>query len=66
MTEKLSEAQRIANTLPWDDRIPMITDNNFQQLIFNETFATPEEEEARLWFLVVYATHKILRHDTEI
>lgn len=60
MTERVTEAQRKANMLPWDDRIPMITDDNFEQLIFNETFATPEEEEARLWFLVVYATRWIL------
>ena len=65
MTEKLLEAQRTANDLPWDERIPMIRDDNFQQLIFNETFATQEEEEARLWFLVVYATHKIQHHGTE-
>jgi len=58
MAEKLSEAQRIANTLPWDERIPMIRDDNFQQLIFNETFATPEEEEARLWFLIVTVTRE--------
>jgi hypothetical protein len=56
MTEKLAEAQRQANDLPWDDRIPMIRDDNFEQLIFNETFATEEEEEARLWFLMVYAS----------
>jgi hypothetical protein len=65
MTEKLTEAQRKAYDLPWDDRIPMIRDDNFETLIFNETFDTPEEEEARLWFLVVYALHLIQYFDAE-
>ena len=59
MTEKLTEARQKGSELPWDDRIPMIRDDNFEQLIFNETFDIPEEEEARVWFLVVYAIHAI-------
>ncbi|KAF8592583.1 hypothetical protein K439DRAFT_1625932 [Ramaria rubella] len=55
MTERLAEAQRKAE-LPWDDRIPMIRDDNFEELIFNESFATPEEDEVRIWFLVVTIT----------
>jgi len=56
ISEKLEEAQRKAAQLPWDDRIPLITDDNYEDLIFNENFATSEEEEARLWFLVVTVT----------
>jgi len=56
ISERLEEAKRKAAELPWDERIPMIRDDNFEQLIFNETFATPQEEEARLWFLVVTVT----------
>lgn len=54
ITEKLREAQQKVTDLPWDERIPMIRDDNFEQLIINEAFATPEEEAARVWFLVVY------------
>ncbi|KAJ3555875.1 hypothetical protein NM688_g2336 [Phlebia brevispora] len=36
----------------WDPRVPLITDNNYQEVIVNETL-TAEEEERRTWFLVI-------------
>ena len=53
ITEKLAEAEQRAQ-LPWDERIPLITDANYEELLFNETFTTPEEEEERVWFIIVY------------
>lgn len=52
VTEKLAEAQE-KSKLPWDDRITMITDSNYEELIFNEEFVTPEEEAERVWFIIV-------------
>jgi hypothetical protein len=36
----------------WDSRIPLITDENYDDMIVNETL-TLEEEKDRVWFLVV-------------
>jgi len=51
ITERLTEAA--VNAQLWDDRIPLITDDNYGDLIVNETL-TAEEEEERVWFLVMY------------
>ena len=37
---------------PWDERIPFITDENFEELIVNEPL-TEQEEKDRLWFIVM-------------
>lgn len=37
----------------WDPRIPLITDDNYESLIVNETFFSEEEERERVWFLIV-------------
>ena len=37
----------------WDPRVPLIHDDNFDELIVNEEL-TPEEEKSRTWFLVMY------------
>ena len=37
----------------WDPRIPLITDDNYESLIVNESFSSEEEERERVWFLVV-------------
>ncbi|KAJ7579751.1 hypothetical protein C8J56DRAFT_834456 [Mycena floridula] len=50
ITEKLA----IANDNGWDPRIPLITDNNFNELIVNEAL-TEEEEKERVWAIVVSA-----------
>ena len=36
----------------WDERIPLITDSNYADLIVNEQM-TPGEEEERVWFLIM-------------
>lgn len=37
----------------WDDRIPLITDDNYEDLIVNEQFASDEEAAKRAWVLVM-------------
>lgn len=39
----------------WDERIPLITDENYAEMIVNETL-TPEEEKERVWFLIITVT----------
>ncbi|KIK95339.1 hypothetical protein PAXRUDRAFT_827141 [Paxillus rubicundulus Ve08.2h10] len=39
----------------WDARIPLITDSNYADMIVNEEM-TPEEEENRVWFIVITVT----------
>ncbi|EJD53657.1 hypothetical protein AURDEDRAFT_80183 [Auricularia subglabra TFB-10046 SS5] len=39
----------------WDERIPLIYDETFENVIVNEKL-TPEEEKERVWFLVVCAS----------
>lgn len=40
----------------WDPRVPLITDDNWDELIVNESL-TKEEEERRTWFLVMYVPY---------
>ncbi|KAI0691380.1 hypothetical protein BC835DRAFT_1547400 [Cytidiella melzeri] len=47
-------AAQTANEL-WDERIPLIHDDNFDELIVEESL-TPEEELDRLWFLIISTT----------
>jgi hypothetical protein len=37
----------------WDGRIPLITDENYENLIVNETFSSEGEEKERVWFLIM-------------
>ena len=37
----------------WDKRIPLITDDNYESLVVNETFSNEEEERERVWFLIM-------------
>lgn len=37
----------------WDERIPRITDDNYQDLIVNEEFESEEEAAKRAWVLVM-------------
>ncbi|RXW25174.1 hypothetical protein EST38_g694 [Candolleomyces aberdarensis] len=37
----------------WDERIPLITDANYQDLIVNEEFASDEEASKRTWALII-------------
>ncbi|KAI0053725.1 hypothetical protein FA95DRAFT_1530661 [Auriscalpium vulgare] len=54
ITERLAAAHE-ATKLLWDERIPLITDDNFKDLIVEEEL-TPEEERDRVWLLIVTAT----------
>jgi len=50
LTESLEAAK--ASSDIWDDRIPLITDDNYNDLIVNEVLTT-EEEKDRVWFLII-------------
>ncbi|TFK72000.1 hypothetical protein BDN72DRAFT_816596 [Pluteus cervinus] len=50
ITERLAQQ----SVLPWDERIPLITDDNFADLIENEQLSQ-EEAEQRVWMLVITA-----------
>jgi hypothetical protein len=42
----------------WDERIPLITDDNYDDLIVNESL-TELEEIDRVWIIVMYVSHHI-------
>lgn len=48
----------ISQDVAWDKRIPLITDVNFADVIVRESM-TPEEEEQRVWFLVMYVPRSL-------
>lgn len=52
VTAAKEEAERRKADM-WDSRIPLITDDNYESLIVNETFSSEQEEGDRVWFLVV-------------
>jgi hypothetical protein len=52
VTEQLAAARERAAKLPWDERIQMITDDNYDHLIKNEDLDW-DEEKKRVWFMVV-------------
>ena len=52
LTAAKEEAERRKANM-WDSRIPLITDDNYESLIANETFSSEQEERDRVWFLVV-------------
>ena len=51
ITERIEKVKQAADF--WDHRVPLITDDNFNELIVNEEL-TPEEEISRVWFVVMY------------
>ena len=51
----MSDAVARGGLSPWDERIPLITDENYGELIVNETL-TAQEERERIWFLIVYVS----------
>jgi hypothetical protein len=59
ITERLEETK--ANAQFWDDRIPLITDDNYGDMIVNETL-TAGEEGQRMWFLVMFVTRLVIWH----
>jgi len=54
ITDQLAAAR--AKASPWDERIPLITDDNWDDMVGNETL-TAEEEEKGIWFLIITATN---------
>ncbi|KAK0207008.1 hypothetical protein DFS33DRAFT_1318408 [Desarmillaria ectypa] len=51
----ITERLEAAEVLPWDNRIPLITDNNYEEMIVKEEL-TEEEEEERVWALLISAS----------
>ncbi|KAI0774554.1 hypothetical protein C8Q74DRAFT_1438652 [Fomes fomentarius] len=41
---------------PWDDRIPLITDENYEDVVVNEQFKSEEEARDRVWIFVISVT----------
>ncbi|KAG7447652.1 uncharacterized protein BT62DRAFT_930677 [Guyanagaster necrorhizus] len=48
----ITERLEAAEVLPWDNRIPLITDENYEEMIVNEEL-TEEEAEERIWALLI-------------
>jgi hypothetical protein len=42
----------------WDERVPLITDDNYDDLIVNEPL-TEQEEIDRVWIIVMYVSYHI-------
>lgn len=58
----ITERLQAVNKAPWDERITLLTDSNFEELVVNETL-TAEEEQERVWAIVmlvlrVYCTYR--------
>ncbi|KAJ7018373.1 hypothetical protein C8F04DRAFT_1016341 [Mycena alexandri] len=51
----ITERLEAAAVMPWDMRVPLITDENYSDMVVNEEL-TPEEEEKRVWAIIVSAT----------
>lgn len=57
ITERVALQQKI-----WDDRVELITDDNYNDLIVNEPM-TPEEEKERVWIFVMCVDYvKFVEH----
>jgi hypothetical protein len=50
LSQNLNTSAQLAEI--WDPRVPLIHDDNYNDIIVNEEL-TPEEEKARTWFLVM-------------
>lgn len=55
----ITERLEAAAVMPWDTRVPLITDENYFDMVVNETL-TEEEEENRVWVIVVYVQRPYL------
>ena len=55
----MTDVVKRGSTLPWDPRIPLITDDNYDEMIVNEVM-TEEEEKDRAWFLIMYVLTSLL------
>ena len=55
----ITERMEIASLAKiWDERIPLITDDNYDDLIVNEAL-TEQEEIDRVWIIVMYVSSHI-------
>lgn len=52
ITEKLEAARELAKI--WDERIPLIDDTNYEDIVVEEQFESLEEEKDRIWFIAMY------------
>ena len=52
VTQHLDAVSQRVNEKPWDPRVPMITDENWEDMVLNEPLF-PEDEKDRTWFMVV-------------
>jgi hypothetical protein len=52
ITERVDSV--IQDSQIWDPRVPLITDENYRDLIINEEMSI-EEQEKRTWFLIISA-----------
>lgn len=59
LSSSLAKAEAAAYYELWDKRIPLIHDDNYEEVIVNEPL-TPEEEAERVWFLIMYACSSYL------
>lgn len=51
----ITERVELANSNKlWDERIPLITDHNYEDIIVNEQL-TEQEEKDRVWMIVMFA-----------
>ncbi|KAI9000735.1 hypothetical protein BD414DRAFT_404025 [Trametes punicea] len=48
----ISQAVAQSGTTLWDPRVPLITDENYEELVVNEPL-TEEEEKDRVWFIII-------------
>lgn len=53
----ITERIEAAGVSPWDDRIPLITDENYVDVVVNEKM-TEEEERDRVWVIVMYVRRR--------
>lgn len=51
ITDKLANASKALDV--WDKRVPLITDENYEDIIVNEEM-TEEEARDRVWFLIMF------------
>lgn len=51
ITEKLEAAREMAKI--WDERVPLLDDSNYEDIVVEEQFESLEEEKDRIWFIAM-------------
>nr|GAT59704.1 predicted protein [Mycena chlorophos] len=49
----ITERLQAVTTKFWDERVPLLTDDNYNEMIVDEQFASPQEEAERVWCIIV-------------